>query len=233
MSETKFPNETLEYRRLRDQLLAAEIENKEARERIATLRRQLPLGGRVKEDYVFREGPADLRDNDPGSMFETRLSSLFAGGRNELIIDHMMFHPDDDEPCPMCDMWADGYNAIAPHVNDKVTFVLVAKAEITKLRAWGKSRGWNRIRLLSSHDNTFNKDYWMEEEDGGQRPGVSVFKKAEDGVIYHSYITEMVFAPGHHRGIDLFTPVWNLLDLLPSGRENWMPSYWYPTLQPE
>jgi predicted dithiol-disulfide oxidoreductase (DUF899 family) len=27
-----------------------------------------------------------------------------------------------------------------------------------------------------------------------------------------------------YRGIDLLTPVWNLLDLTPAGREEWMPS---------
>ena len=31
----------------------------------------------------------------------------------------------------------------------------------------------------------------------------------------------------HHRAMDLFTPVWNLLDLLPRGREDWMPKHFY------
>ena len=29
--------------------------------------------------------------------------------------------------CPMCTMWADGYNAIAPHVTQKANFVLIAQ----------------------------------------------------------------------------------------------------------
>jgi len=27
--------------------------------------------------------------------------------------------------------------------------------------------------------------------------------------------------------MDLFTPVWNLFDLLPSGREDWFPKHFY------
>ncbi|MFI5268676.1 MAG: hypothetical protein ACHQ7M_14980 [Chloroflexota bacterium] len=35
------------------------------------------------------------------------------------------------------------------------------------------------------------------------------------------------FGPGHHRGIDPFTPVWYLFDLLPQGRGEWLPGYAY------
>jgi len=68
-------SESPEYRRLRDELLAAEIALKDERERVAQLRRQLPMGALVKQDYVFREGPRDLRDNDPSHFFDTRISS--------------------------------------------------------------------------------------------------------------------------------------------------------------
>jgi predicted dithiol-disulfide oxidoreductase (DUF899 family) len=127
----------------------------------------------------------------------------------------------------MCNMWADGYAAIAPHVSDKVNFALVAKVDLATLREWGRRRGWNKIRLLSSHDNTFNADFLMEENGGRQRPGVSVFSRTADGKIYHFYTTEASLGQGHHRGIDLFSPVWNLFDLLPEGRENWMPIHAY------
>jgi predicted dithiol-disulfide oxidoreductase (DUF899 family) len=60
-----------------------------------------------------------------------------------------------------------------------------------------------------------------------QRPGVSVFSRAAEGMIYHFYTTEASLGTGHHRGIDLFSPVWNLFDLLPEGRENWMPKHAY------
>jgi len=139
----------------------------------------------------------------------------------------MMWAANDKLPCPMCNMWADGYAAIAPHISDKVNFALVAKVDLVTLRQWARSRGWNKIHLLSSHDNAFNKDFLMEEDAGRQRPGVSVFSRAADGKIYHFYTTEASLGQGHHRGIDLYSPVWNLFDLLPEGRENWMPKHAY------
>ena len=223
--------ESQEYRKLRDQLLEAELALKDQTERVAALRRQLPRGPLVETDYVFREGSADLRDQSPANLREVRLSELFAPGKDTLIVDHMMWHPPDQLPCRMCNMWADGYAAIGPHVSDKVNFVLVSKVEIGRLRDWGRRRGWDKIRLLSSHDNTFNRDYFVEDENG-QRPAVSVFRRAPDGKIYFTYTTEMSRGEGHHRGIDPFSPVWHLFDLLPEGRENWMPKHSYgPDLQ--
>lgn len=221
------PGESDEYRRRRDELLAAEVALKDQRERVAELRRGLPLGGRVPQDYRFQEGPADLGDTTAAGH-EVRLSELFAPGKDELIVIHYMFGAASEKPCPMCTMWADGYNGIAPHVGDKVSFALVAKADLVKLRAWARGRGWTNLRLLSSHDNSFNRDYHVEDESGGQRPGVSVFVREPSGEIRHSYTTEAIFAPGHHRAIDLYSPVWNLFDLLPSGRGSWMPRFAYP-----
>src|ERR1700692_3008182 len=111
------------------------------------------------------------------------------------------------------DVGPDGYAGIAQHLGNKVNFVLVSKVEIGRLREWGRSRGWDKMRLLSSHDNTFNRDFFVEDEKG-QRPAVSVFRRAPDGKIHFTYTTEMSRAPGHHRGIDPFSPVWHLYDLL-------------------
>jgi len=223
----KFKGESAEYRKLRDDLLEAEMALKDQRERVASLRRGLPMSSIVQTDYIFREGPSDINDDSPANFHDVRLSQLFAPGKDRLIIDHMMWAANDKLPCPMCNMWADGYAAIAPHISDKVNFALVAKVDLVTLRQWARSRGWNKIRLLSSHDNAFNKDFLMEEDAGRQRPGVSVFSRAADGKIYHFYTTEASLGQGHHRGIDLYSPVWNLFDLLPEGRENWMPKHAY------
>ena len=222
----KIKGESEAYRKLRDQLLEAELALKDQTERVAVLRRQLPEGPLVETDYVFREGPADLGDESSAPFRDVRLSELFAPGKDSLIVDHMMWASGDKLPCRMCNMWADGYSGIAQHLSDKVNFVLVSKVEIGRLREWGRSRGWDKMRLLSSHDNTFNRDFFTEDEKG-QRPAVSVFRRAANGQIHLTYTTEMSRAPGHHRGIDPFTAVWNLLDLLPEGRENWMPKQIY------
>ena len=216
-----------EYRKLRDELLEAEIALKDQRERVAELRRRLPNGTRVETDYVFREGPADLANNSDADFFETRLSELFEGNKNELIVQHMMFGPDWEKGCPMCSMWADGLDGAAHHLNDKVNFVLVARAPIAKLRAWAKARDWRRLRLLSSHENTFNPDFHVEITPDRQLPGFSVFTRQPSGEIYHFYTTEGSLKEHHHRAMDLFTPVWNFLDLLPDGRGTWMPKHFY------
>src|ERR1700674_4218718 len=172
--------ETEEYRRLRDQLLEAEIALKDQIERVAALRRKLPGGPLVETDYVFREGPSDIRDESPANFRDVRLSELFAPGKDTLIVDHMMWGPNDKLHCPMCNMWGAGYAGITQHLRNKVDFVWVTKVETGRLREWGRRRGWNKIRLLSSHDNTFNRDFLVEDEKG-QRPAVSVFRRAPDG----------------------------------------------------
>ena len=145
-----------------------------------------------------------------------------------------MFAAGDDEPCIMCSMWADGYNAIAPHIAQRASFVLVAKKEIGALRDWARRRGWDRIRLLSSHDSTFNHDFGRENADGSQNSGLSVFSRDPSGAIYHRYTIgadlphdETTPYEGDGRGIDLYSPVWNLFDLLPSGRGDWYPGHGY------
>src|ERR1700676_2264518 len=63
-SKIRFPNESEEYRRARDVLLAEEIELRRHIERVAAQRRQLPQGGEVTRDYRFEgeQGPVTLAD---------------------------------------------------------------------------------------------------------------------------------------------------------------------------
>jgi predicted dithiol-disulfide oxidoreductase (DUF899 family) len=217
--------QSADYRKRREELLEAETALLQQRERVAELRRSLPEGARVEKDYVFREGPTDLSRNDASDLFETSLSSLF-GDHDELIVQHMMFAPDAENGCPMCSMWVDGIDGIAHHLNDRLTFAVVARAPVEKLRAWGRARGWRQVRLLSSSENTFNADFGAEISSERQLPGLSVFTRNGDE-IRHFYTSEGSLVERHHRAMDLFTPVWNLLDLLPRGREDWMPSHFY------
>ena len=63
MSRFVFAGESDDYRRRREELLAAEM------------RRALPLGRRVP-DYVFREGAPDLGQNDPADVADVALAAL-------------------------------------------------------------------------------------------------------------------------------------------------------------
>jgi len=226
MSRFVFADESADYQQRRAELLAAELALKDQVERVAALRRALPLGMRVP-DYVFREGPMDLSRNDPADFRDVRLADLFTDGHDTLIIDHLMFAAADPEPCVMCSMWADGYSAVTPHVMQRASFALVAKAEISKLRGFARQRGWDHIRLLSSHDNTFNRDFGMENADGTQNPGLSVFTRTPDGAVYHRYTIGAEFDEHNNRGIDPYSPVWNLFDLMPQGRGDWYPNHDY------
>src|SRR5258708_38303888 len=59
-----YPNESAEYRRAREALLAEEIELRRHIERVAERRRKLPPGGEVKKNYAFEgeTGPASFAD---------------------------------------------------------------------------------------------------------------------------------------------------------------------------
>jgi predicted dithiol-disulfide oxidoreductase (DUF899 family) len=141
-----------------------------------------------------------------------------------------MFHPDDDEPCAMCAMWVDGLDAVAPHLTRTTGFAVVARAPVAKLAGLARGRGWRNARLLSSGDSTFTTDLGVETPGGGQNPMLSVFRRDDDG-IRHVLTRCADFLSGQNRGIDLYSPVWQVLDLLPGGRpEDWLPDNGYPKL---
>jgi predicted dithiol-disulfide oxidoreductase (DUF899 family) len=221
-----FPGQDADYVRQRKELVAAEIALRNQIEAVAAQRRALPLGRRVP-DYVFHEGPADLIRNDPSEFREARLSELFGPDHDTLIVVHLMFAPEDREPCVMCSMWADGYNAVAPHIEQHAGMALVAQAELSQLRRWARGRGWTRIPLISAHGNTFNRDLAFENEHGGQEPGLSVFTRLPNGELHLRYSIGAEFNTETNRGIDLYSPVWQLLDLLPAGRGQWYPAHSY------
>src|SRR4051794_11577764 len=87
----RHPNESDDYRQARQDLLVEEIELRRQTERVATLRRSLPAGGEVPEDYRF------VAENG----IEVRLSDLF-GDHDTLVIYSYMFGPQREAPCPMC-----------------------------------------------------------------------------------------------------------------------------------
>ncbi len=225
-----FPNETAEYRRARNELLDAEVDLRRQIERVAALRRQQPLGGKPPEDYVFEEGGRDLSDRS--TTRTVRLSELFEPGKDTLLLYSFMYGPAMAAPCPMCSSLIDGFNAVAPHLTERTNFAVVAKSPVERIREFARGRGWQRVRLLSSAQNTYNRDYHGETPDGGQMPMMNVFVR-RDGVVHHFYGSELLYAPPDPgqdpRHIDIVWPLWNLLDLTPEGRG----AKWYPPLRYE
>ena len=134
---SKLPGENDSYRKARDELLEKEIDLRRQMEEVAQLRRALPFGGRIEEDYVFEESTSDLTDLE--TIKQTRMSELFAHHKDSLIIYSFMY-PVDGTPCPMCTSVLDGLNGTAPHLRETVNLSILAKAPIQKIRCWASDR---------------------------------------------------------------------------------------------
>src|SRR5215472_15129122 len=226
--QTNLTNESPEYLAKREQLRLAEIELMRQRERVAEMRRHLPQGAPL-QDYQFQEGPGDLKAGDT-PVRSVRLSELFTKPNRSLVIYHFMFGKRQNKACPMCTAWLDGANGVAHHLAQNLEFAVVAAADLPTLRAHARSRGWDKLRLLSAGDSTFKYDLGSEDREGNQDSTVSVFTRDTQGTVRHLYTAHPRMAPDiQERGIDLLAPIWHFMDLTPEGRGEWYASLAYGT----
>lgn len=218
-----FPGESAAYRAARNELLKAELALDEAIQKTAELRRALPDGGLLPEDYAFEELSED------GSVVTRHLSELFEPGKSTLFLYSFMLAPDAASPCPACTSLVDGFSGIAQHIRDRMNIAIVAKAPIAQLAELAKSRDWQGLPLLSSFNNSYNDDYFAVGASGAQIPAANIFVKRDDG-IRHFWSAELLYVdrPTHPRHVDQLWPIWNLLDLTPEGRgTDWFPKLAY------
>jgi len=100
----------------RKSLLVKEKQFTQLREKLAQQRRRLPWV-KVEQEYLF-DGP-DGRET---------LSDLF-GKNSQLVVYHFMFGPDWEEGCSHCSFWADHYDGMIAHLNQRdVSFVVASRA---------------------------------------------------------------------------------------------------------
>jgi predicted dithiol-disulfide oxidoreductase (DUF899 family) len=196
--------------------MAHEKEFARARDRLSEERRQLPWV-KVDKAYTF-DGPNG----------KVTLADLFKG-RNQLVVQHVMFAPEWDAACKSCSFWVDGFERMVPHLAARdTTMVAVSLAPLEKLEAFKKRMGWT-FDWFSSGNNDFNYDYGVsftrEQIDAGdakynygttrlygpELPGISVFYRDEAGDIFHTYST-------YARGLDMMNAAYQYLDLTPLGR---------------
>jgi predicted dithiol-disulfide oxidoreductase (DUF899 family) len=201
----------------RRQLLAREKEFTRLRDELSRQRRELPWV-RIDQRYVF-DGPGGKES----------LADLF-GSKRQLIVFHFMFAPDWEAGCKSCSFWADGFNGILAHLDQRdVALVAVSRAPLAKLRAFAQRLGWT-FRWLSSAGSDFNYDFEVsfrpQDRDAGtlvynyapsrtsmtDLPGISVFVRDDAGAVFHTY---SCFA----RGLDMMNPAYQYLDLVPRGRD--------------
>ena len=206
----------------RQRLLAQEKELTRRHDELNASRRRLPMV-KVDKEYVF-EGPAG----------KVTLSDLF-GDKRQLIVQHVMFGPDWDQPCPGCSAAIAELNpGVLGHVASRETaFVLASRAPYGKIAAKAEERGWT-VPWYSTYGSDFNYDYqasldaergqsdynYRAEPDllGGDRsaevPGYSCFLRDGDEV-FHTY---SAFA----RGTEYVGNAYTFLDMTALGRqEDW------------
>ena len=207
----------------RTALLAREKEMTRLRDEMSEARRALPWV-KIEKSYVF--------DTPSGKK---ALSDLFEG-RSQLIIKHFMLAPGQNEGCVGCSFESDHAEAALVHLqNHDVSYVAVARAPLNEIQAFKARMGWS-FPWVSSFGSDFNSDFNVsftpaQIADGtaiynyraGPLPledlsGLSVFIKAEDGTIYHTYST-------FGRGAEERLGTYMLLDLTPNGRNENGPNY--------
>lgn len=216
-----------EWIKARKSLLKKEKEFTVMRDQLNQQRRELPWKA-VNKEYFF-EGPNG----------KVTLEQLF-DGRSQLIVYHFMFDPSWDAGCLHCSFWADNFNEIIVHLNQRdVTMITVSRAPYSKLATYKQRMGWD-FKWVSSYDSDFNFDYdvsftpeVLHKKEGfynynlqdtlsSEREGVSVFYKDPEGRLFHTY-------SAYARGIDMLNVAYHYLDLVPKGRDeagHEFPQFW-------
>jgi predicted dithiol-disulfide oxidoreductase (DUF899 family) len=186
---------------LRRELAEAEEELLKVRARLGELRRN-----RKPEPFVDHR----LLDREGGPV---RLSDLF-GEHDDLMVVHNM-----GAQCPYCTLWADGFDGVLDHLESRTAFAVISPDPPETQRAFAESRGW-RFPMFSAHGLPFSRDTGFETENGSPMPGVSTYRRDEEGRIL--LVQSAFFGPR-----DDFCAVWHLFDLLPDGPAGWQPKLSY------
>jgi predicted dithiol-disulfide oxidoreductase (DUF899 family) len=207
----------VEWLAARREFLAKEKEFTRLRDELSRQRRALPWE-KVEKRYEF--------DSNNGNV---TLADLFAG-RSQLIVYHFMFGPGWEQGCASCSYVADHFDGSTLHLaNRDTTLAVVSRAPLAEIEAFRKRMGW-KFQWVSSFGSDFNFDYHVsftpEEKASGkvyynyavgefpsqEGPGASVFAKDAAGDVFHTYSS-------YARGLDILMGTYNLLDLVPKGRD--------------
>jgi predicted dithiol-disulfide oxidoreductase (DUF899 family) len=221
MKTNSFENPTVvspeKWLAARREFLREEKEFSKLRDRLAAHRRALPWV-KVEKSYTFET---------PGGR--VTLADLFEG-HSQLIVYHFMLGPGWEEGCRGCSFVSDHFDGALAHVNARdVSFTAVSSAPLDEIQRFKARMGWG-FTWASSHGTDFNRDYGVsftaEEVAQGnadynfgpheipmeELPGLSVFARDAAGNVYRTYST-------YARGLDLLIGTYNLLDLVPKGRD--------------
>jgi predicted dithiol-disulfide oxidoreductase (DUF899 family) len=174
---------------------------------IQALKQQLTEARRRRAQEPVRDYRLAGRDGD------VSLSELF-GNKNDLLVVHNM-----GASCAYCTLWADGFNSLLPHIENRTAFVLASPDSPEAQAKFASDRGW-KFRMVSDSGSEFTREMGFQTPAGDYYPGVSAFKRDADGQVVRTAST--FFGPG-----DDYCSVWPLFDLLAGGDNGWEPKYRY------
>ncbi len=206
------------------ELLKREKAHSRARDELTRARQALPWV-KLEKEYTF-----------DGSAGKVTLDELFED-KSQLIVQHFMFETDWEQGCKSCSFMADHMDRSVIHLAQRDTaYAVVSIAPLAKLEAFKERMGWS-FRWVSSESSDFNRDFHVSFTDeeienneayhnfrehttiaGKETPGVSAFAKDEAGAIYHTYSV-------YGRGLEVFMGAYDLLDIVPKGRDEGDLSY--------
>ena len=215
-----------EWLQARTQLLTREKEFTKQHAALNADRLRLPMV-KVDKEYVFT-----------GPEGKVTLAGLF-GGKRQLIVQHVMFGPEYDAPCPGCSAAISELSpGILEHLGSReTTFVLASRAPYDRIAAAATERGWF-VPWYSTEGSDFNYDYRVTldasrgqveynyrpepgavaDQPSAERPGYSCFLRdgASDGAsIFHTY-------SAYARGTEYVGNAYTFLDMTALGRqEDW------------
>jgi len=182
------------------------MQYREGTERLATYRREIAALRQKMRSLQREVEPEEVEDcRFQSADGEVRLSQLF-GGKDYLFVIHNM-----GIGCPNCTMWADGFNGVLAHLENRAAFVVSSPDDPETQRAFAAARGW-RFRMVSHRGTSFAADMGYRGDDEWL-PGVSVFRRAGDRILR---VSDTGFDDG-----DDFCAVWHFFDLLPEGAAGW------------
>ena len=185
-------------------ILRLERQLVETKKRLLAARKK--AGRRAVEDFELH-----------GWAGGVRLSELFGDKKGLIVIQNM------GRQCPYCTLWADGFNGMLHHIEDRAAVIMCSPDATEVQQAFSGTRGW-KFRMVSSQNTGFKKALGFEQKNGKPLPGVSTFEKDGKGRIWH--IASAGFGPG-----DDYCSLWSFLDLLPKGAGKWTPKFSYSTPQ--
>jgi predicted dithiol-disulfide oxidoreductase (DUF899 family) len=139
------------------------------------------------------------------------LLDLFAGKETLFVIHNM------GQGCRYCTLWADGFNAWVPHLEDRFGVALVSKDNPELQRRFANSRGW-RFNMVSHGGGEYAKE---QTPAPGQDncPGMVVYTRQGDQIFRKSSTT---FGPG-----DAYCSFWSVLSLAGLGEDQVHPQFRY------